>query len=330
MAHIVNFLGTDTFMSLIGVLAYYTPEYETLLAEAPDNPKRALIRLLKKMKAEKQPLPAFAVIAAEHSTMTIKGREGEKGQIKRLLDEARKRKTIVSIVLDSYDYYHNVGQVLGEEFKQDILEVGKNGGRIILRPDSGDPVDVIVKTLQIVDEKFGCTVNKKGYKVLPPYLRALQGDGIDIDTMLSILRSMKAAGFSAENVLFGMGAGIAQKVNRDDLYFAQKASAACINGVWGDVFKAPKTSAAKVSKKGRVSTVWDGITFTTKRTSELLPGEKDRMVTVFRNGELFNNQTFTQVRQTAEYFTRLYKGTEQPVKEPWEQALLNKNPSPGV
>lgn len=288
MAHIVNFMGTDTVEGIMGVLGYYEPAFEKHLAKTPDNPKRALINLLKEMEAEGRPLPAFSVEASEHSTMTIQGKEGEVEQIKVLIDKAKQGR-IVSIVSDSYDYFNNVMKVYGDRFKQDILDAGKKGGRVVIRPDSGDPVEVITRTLDILAEKFKgeCTVNSKGYKVLPPCLRILQGDGIDLDTVKDILDAVKAKGYSAENLVFGMGGGLEQKVNRDDLNFAQKASAARIKGKWHDVFKDPVTADprfVKKSKKGRLSTIWNGVAFQTKRTADLLNGEIDRMIPVFRNG----------------------------------------------
>ncbi|MBI3440685.1 MAG: nicotinate phosphoribosyltransferase [Proteobacteria bacterium] len=309
MAHLVNFKGTDTVMGIVGALSYYEPEYDRFLAETPDRPKRALIRLLEKMEADGTPLPGFSVEASEHSTMTIKGKEGEKEQIKMLIDRAKTGK-IVSIVSDSYDYFNNLTNVYGGDFKEDILEAGRNGGRVVIRPDSGDPVDVIIKSLKILDEKFGCTVNKKGYKVLPPCVRVLQGDGIDIDSLKNILKAIKENGYAAENLVFGMGGGLEQKVNRDLLNFAQKASWASIKGVEHDIFKNPATAAlefVKKSKKGRLSTVFDGVAFKTKRTLDLLKGEADMMVPVFRDGAALNLQSFSGIRAKAKYFVELLR-----------------------
>lgn len=323
MAHLVNFMGTDTVMGFEAVLGYYNADYDAFLQETPDNPKRAMIKLLQKMQAEGTPLPAFSVEASEHSTMTILGRDGEVSQIKRMIDKAKEGK-IVSIVSDSYDYYNNVEKVYGEQFKEDILEAGRNGGRVVIRPDSGDPVEVVVNTLKMLEQKFGVTVNSKGFKVLPSCVRVLQGDGIDLDSVQDMLAAIKDAGFSVENMVFGMGGGLEQKVNRDDLGFAQKASAAKINGVWHDVYKDPKSngmSFSKQSKRGRLSTVWDGVAFATKRASELKGSEKDQMVTVFKDGVMTQNQVFDTVRKNAEYFTGLLrKKPQSPIQNPWKQA----------
>jgi nicotinamide phosphoribosyltransferase len=319
MAHLLNFKGTDTVMGIVGALGYYDPEFEEILAQTPDNPKRAMINLLQKMKAEGRPLPAFSVEASEHSTMTINGRDGEKAQIKMLIDKAKQGRT-VSIVSDSYDYFNNIMNVYGDAFKEDILEAGRNGGRVVIRPDSGDPVEVILKTLEILEEKFGCTVNKKNFKVLPSCIRILQGDGIDLDSLKNILSAVKEKGYSVENIVFGMGGGLEQKVNRDDLNFAQKASAARIKGIWHDVYKDPITSDlqfVKKSKKGRLSTVFNGVTFLTKRTAELLSGEKDAMIAVFRDGELKMTQSFSVIRDTAERSVALLRNIgKKPAQNP--------------
>lgn len=337
MAHIINFSGTDTVMGIVGCLGYYNKDFEEFLEQEKD-PEVALLLTLEKMEAEGTPLPAYSVIASEHSTMTINGPAGEKAQIKMLIDEAKKGK-IVSIVSDSYDYYNNVENVYGGEFKQDILEAGKAGGRVVVRPDSGDPVEVVTKTLEILCEKYRdeCTTiekNGKQFKLLPPCIRVLQGDGIDLDSLHKMLTAIEKAGFSAENMVFGMGGGLEQKVNRDDLNFAQKASAACINGVWHDVHKDPVTADpnfVKKSKKGRLSTIWDGVAFATKRTAELLTGETDRMQVVFRNGEMFNNQYFAEIRERAEYFMKRLRGkVTEPVENPWAKASQKTAPAPGV
>lgn len=333
-AHLVNFRGTDTVMGIIAALAFYYPEYEQFLAETPENPKKAMTRMLLDMEAKGRPLPGLSVEASEHSTMTIKGREGEKEQIKKLIDRAKQGK-IVSIVSDSYDYFNNVMNVFGDEFKADIMEASRNGGRVVIRPDSGDPVEVITKTLEILGEKFKDEIktNRKGYKVLPPGLRILQGDGIDMDTVGDILKAVQAMGFSLENIVFGMGGGLEQKVNRDDLNFAQKASAACIKGIWYDVFKDPITQAVefvKQSKKGRLSTIWNGVAVVTKRTADLVKGETDAMLRIFRNGKTYNEQCFDGIVETAEFFMALHrlKPTE-PVEKPWAKASRH-NASMGI
>lgn len=324
MAHLVNFKGTDTVMGMIGALGYYKPEFETALTANGGDAKKAMIAVLRDMKAKGEALPAFSVEASEHSTMTIKGREGEAEQVKALIDRAKTGR-IVSIVSDSYDYFNAVEKLYGESFRDDIIEAGKNGGRVVIRPDSGDPVEVVVRTLQILEQKFGVSTNAKGYKVLPPYIRVLQGDGIDLASMHTLLGAVKAAGYSVENVVCGMGGGLLQKPTRDDLNFAQKASAAYINGQWYDVYKDPATADpnfVKRSKRGRLSTVFDGVAFKTIRTADLKAHEKDAMVPVFRNGEVLVKTDLAAVRAKAEQTAGIF--VNPPVAAPKRAAGLKK------
>lgn len=316
-AHLANFKGTDTVMGVVSSLAYYDADYKTFLDQTPDNPTRAMVGLLRKMKAEGKPVAGFSVEASEHSTMTINGREGEKDQIKMMIDKAKKG-GIISIVSDSYDYFNAVTNYYGGDFKQDLIEVGKAGGRVVIRPDSGDPVEVVTKTLEILEEKFGCTVNSKGFKALPPFVRVLQGDGIDLDSMRDILIAVKNKGYSVENVVFGMGGGLEQKVNRDDLKMAMKASARRVHGKWADVFKDPKTAqGSKGSKKGILALAWEKFAYKTIRKSELKPGQEDQLKTVFLNGEVLSNETLDGIRDMAEYTTALFrKPPTTPVPDP--------------
>lgn len=309
MAHLVNFSGTDTVMGMMGALGYYNADFEKRMAENGGDAKKAMIATLRDMKAKGEALPAFSVEASEHSTMTIKGRDGEAAQVKALIDRAKTGR-IVSIVSDSYDYFRAVEELYGTRFRDDMIEVGKNGGRVVIRPDSGDPVDVVVRTLQILERKFGVVVNGKGYKVLPPFVRVLQGDGIDLASMHGLLEGVKAAGFSVENVVCGMGGGLLQKPTRDDLNFAQKASAARIKGEWYDVYKDPATADAqfvKKSKRGRLSTVFDGVAYRTIRTADLAPGERDAMAVIFRDGQVMARTDLATVRATAEKTAEIFR-----------------------
>jgi len=334
MAHIVNFMGTDTMMGMVAAMRHYYPDFEEFLSENPDEPKQALLALLKKMKAEGTPPPAFSVEASEHSTMTIEGEAGEESQIKALIDKAKEGR-IVSIVSDSYDYWRTVKELYGDKFKDDIKEAGANGGRVVIRPDSGDPVEVVIKTLEMLEECYAdeMTENEKGYKVLPPYLRVLQGDGIDPKSLKAILQAAKEKGFSAENLVFGMGGGLLQKVNRDHNNFAMKACQAEIRDPQTgelqcfDIFKNPVTADpnfVKKSKRGDLGTIWDGVAFQTKRMEELGPDEKDAMLPVFRDGEILRTYSFDEVRAHAEYFAGRHHGRvdDAPVEDPWAAALV--------
>lgn len=121
---------------------------------------------------------------------------------------------------------------------------------MVLRPDSGDPVECILEAMRAGEAAFGCTVNKKGYKVLNG-VGAIQGDGINIDVIIQILDAVLKAGYSASNVAFGMGGGLLQKVNRDTMAFATKLSHTVDeHGIKRDIMKRPKTDTGKVSLPG--------------------------------------------------------------------------------
>jgi nicotinic acid phosphoribosyltransferase len=115
---------------------------------------------------------------------------------------------VYATVMDSYDYDRALYKVVPS------LKEEKNAqkGLWVLRPDSGDPVEAIMKALDAGEKAFGATVNKKGFKVLNG-IAVIQGDGIGKDVVKKILDSALAAGYSAQNIAYGMGGGLLQKVN---------------------------------------------------------------------------------------------------------------------
>jgi nicotinamide phosphoribosyltransferase len=271
LAHLVNFMGTDTVEALLAARRYYGAD-----------------------------MAGFSVPAMEHSTVTSWGRENEVASYRNMVKVNGKPGGIVSAVSDSYDIF-NACKLWGTELKQDVLD---SGATLVVRPDSGDPADIVLKCLKILDQYFGHTVNAKGYKVLNN-VRVLQGDGINHASIRSILYTATLAGYSADNIVFGQGGALLQIVNRDDQKFAMKASAALVNGTWVDVYKDPITDKGKRSKKGKLELIQhkDG-TFTTMREEEVAEtcvGSDMRMLeTVFQNGELFRDMTFDEVRTNAQ------------------------------
>jgi nicotinamide phosphoribosyltransferase len=267
-AHLVNFMGTDTVEALLFARRFYGAD-----------------------------MAGFSVPAMEHSTVTSWGREREVDSYRNMVKKNGKPGGIVSAVSDSYDIF-NACKLWGTELKQDILD---SGATLVVRPDSGDPAEVVTRCLIILDEHFGHTVNDKGYKVLNN-VRVLQGDGITIESIKEILHWAIKKGYSADNLVFGQGGALLQIVNRDDQKFAMKCSAARVNGTWVDVFKDPVTDPGKQSKKGRLALIRDDEgEFTTTRAEYVDPHfEKDELRTVFIEGELVNQMTFDEVRANAE------------------------------
>lgn len=269
--HLVNFLGTDTLAAMEYALEYYGADLSNL---------------------------AFSVPATEHSIMTAQGREGEHRVVRQILE---KHPTgIVSIVGDSFHIYDFADKILGVELRDLVLN---REGVVVVRPDSGDPEDVVMKLLKILGDRFGITRNRKGYKVLNPKIRVIWGDGIDFRGIQNVLGAMMINGWSAENIVFGMGGGLLQKINRDTQRFAFKSCAQFRDGIWYDIWKDP-LDGTKASKRGILTlTQKDGV-FNTERVDGFhinafthIPG--DLLVPVFENGELLIDYTFNQVRTNA-------------------------------
>jgi|SRR5690606_29077243 len=179
---------------------------------------------------------------------------------------------------------------------------------VVVRPDSGDPVEVVHACLQLLDEAFGHTVNAKGYRVLN-HVRVIQGDGINPDSIRAILARITEAGYSAENLAFGMGGALLQQLDRDTQKFALKCSAAKVDGRWIDVYKAPATDPGKMSKRGRLGLLRDaeGAYRTVAVPPEVADIERmplpegctHAMETVWENGALVREWTFAEIRARA-------------------------------
>ncbi|MGZ8924521.1 MAG: nicotinate phosphoribosyltransferase, partial [Nitrososphaeraceae archaeon] len=235
MAHLVNFKGTDTLSAIREIRRHYQDH-----------------------------MAGFSVPAAEHSSITSWGRDGEYLAYRNMIEKFGGRNQVVSIVPDSYDILNAIEYIFGEQLHSLIV---KSGTHMVFRPDSGKPSEIVLKVVQLLGEKFGFTVNSKGYKVLPPHIRVLQGDGVNYDSINEILTVLKSNNWSTENVLFGMGGALLQQLDRDTFKFAMKCSAALIGDTWVDVFKDPITDPGKQSKKGILTLAQNNTTkefFTTR------------------------------------------------------------------
>ncbi|XP_056314898.1 uncharacterized protein LOC130229903 [Danio aesculapii] len=272
-AHLVNFRGTDTV---------------------------AGISLIKKYYGTKEPVAGFSVPAAEHSTITAWGKDHEKDAFEHIVKMFPS--VPVSVVSDSYDIYNACEKIWGEELRA-LVEMRSADAPLVVRPDSGDPLETVLKVLEILGEKFPPLENSKGYKVLPPYIRVIQGDGIDIDSLQDILEGIKKQGWSIENIGFGSGGALLQKLNRDLLSCCYKCSYAVTNGVPINVFKDPIADPTKKSKKGRLSlhrTPSGGLVTLEEGSGSLEEYGEDLLQTVFRNGKIIKTYTFDEVRENAE------------------------------
>lgn len=224
---------------------------------------------------------ALSVWATEHSVATSYGADaGEFAYVHAQLDRAPDD-AILSIVIDSYDALNFVKNVIGSpEIKARIMA---REGRIVLRPDSGDPLTIDLQVLDLLAEIFGTTTNDKGYRVLQHNVGIIQGDGMKADTIIALYEALMAAGWSADNLVVGSGGGLLQEgFTRDTARFAIKAAyAETATGEHINIQKKPKTDASKASKAGLLKVIRRDGQIVTVAQSE--PGE-DLLTTVYENG----------------------------------------------
>mmetsp|Transcript_63779 Transcript_63779/g.103318 ORF Transcript_63779/g.103318 Transcript_63779/m.103318 type:complete len:524 (+) Transcript_63779:88-1659(+) len=303
-AHLVNFLGTDTVAAMICASRYYGAT-----------------------KAAGGSVPA-----SEHSTITSWGVDGECAAMKNMLEQYPTG--IVACVSDSFDLFRACKDYWGTELK-DLIKgriSGEKFGRLVVRPDSGDPAEICTQVIKILLEQFkeDVTVTSTGHKMLPPYIRVLQGDGVDWEAIPHILQTLMDNGIAADNIGFGSGGALLQKLNRDTFKCAFKCADIIINGKSREVFKDPITDKGKASKKGRLTLqLVEGSTFSEadkykpRDATNPEPGgtgflhysadgkyvtiasgkgdpAKDIMVDVFRNGVLLKDYTLEDIRKRAD------------------------------
>lgn len=282
LSHLVNFKGTDTIAALVGGKTYYRCD-----------------------------MAGYSIPAAEHSTITSWGRDGEEKAFRNMLNQFQN--SPVSVVSDSYNVYEVCEKIWGEKLKDEVMKRGKNF--LVIRPDSGDPATTVVKVLEILGKKFGTKTNSKGYKQLPDYLRLIQGDGISYDSLGPILESITKAGWSSENLTFGSGGALLQRIDRDTQKCAFKCSFAVIGDRRVSIFKDPVDDKGKKSKKGKLKLRYkNGVFQTVEESQKDTDNEDDKddkddlLKTVYENGVLKKDFTFEEVRKLAdECFVREVK-----------------------
>ena len=273
-AHLIASLGTDTVSGLLFARNYYGAD-----------------------------MAGFSIPAAEHSTMTSWG--GAPGEVEAMENMLTQFPTgLVAVVSDSYDLMHAINHHWGETLREQVLA---RDGILVVRPDSGEPTEIVPAVIEALMDKFGEQTTSTGYRLLNDKVRVIQGDGITRESLKAILAKMDARKLAVGNVAFGMGAGLLQKMDRDTYSYAMKASAAQINGAWVDVYKDPVTAkGSKTSKRGRLALTWSqakGYQTHEQVSDEGVPG--DLLETVFENGEIKRIQTFEEIRaKAAETFTK--------------------------
>ena len=270
-AHLVHFRGSDTLTGVMYARRFYN-----------------------------ETMAAYSIAAAEHSTITLwGGSEHEWEAFNNMIDQfggvnPDGSPKLYAIVIDSYNDMEACEKLFSLRDK-----IIAKGGILVARPDSGVPREVVVKIINKLMELFGYTVNSKGYRVLPDYIRVIQGDGITYKSIEEILVNMEYHKQSADNIAFGQGGGMLQQLDRDTFKFAMKASAAKVKGLWRDVFKDPVGDTSKQSKRGRLALVKRDGDYVTIRETELRNPDDNVLQTVYRNGKILVTTTLAEVRKRA-------------------------------
>ncbi len=279
--HLTSFFGTDTVPAIDLLEDYYhaNAEQETLGCSVP---------------------------ATEHSVMCMGMRDGELATFRRLITEVYPA-GIVSIVSDTWDFWKVVTEY-AVVLKEIILQ---REGKVVIRPDSGDPVKIIAGdpdstpgspeykgAIECLWDIFGGTVTDKGYKLLDSHIGLIYGDSITLERAIDILQRLAEKGFASTNVVLGVGSYTYQYVTRDNFGFAMKATSGVVNGERRDIFKDPNTdSGTKKSAKGllRVERVGNQLVLHDQQSEE--QEQQGLLKVVFKDGKLMQSISLAEIRK---------------------------------
>ena len=223
LGHLTSFSGSDSLPSIFGARKYYN-------AVGPI---------------------CGSVNATEHSVMCAGSKDDEIGTFRRLLETYPTG--ILSVVSDTWDLWKVCTKHV-VTLKEEILA---RDGKLVIRPDSGDPVDIICGkpynglpgislsehkgVVELLWDVFGGTTNEQGYKVLDSHIGAIYGDSITLDRAEQIFTRLEAKGFASTNIVLGIGSFTYQYNTRDTFGFAMKATYVEVNGEGREIFKDPIT-----------------------------------------------------------------------------------------
>jgi nicotinamide phosphoribosyltransferase len=278
--HLLSFTGTDTIPAIDLLEKYYNANSDNELIGG-------------------------SVAATEHSVMCMGTLDDELGTFRRLITEVYP-KGIVSIVSDTWDLW----KVLTEYLPTLKNEIINREGKVVIRPDSGDPVDIICGNpngknenekkgvIELLWDTFGGTVNNKGYKELIPQIGAIYGDSITINRAIQICESLKAKGFASTNVVLGIGSYTYQYNTRDTFGFAMKATYGEVNDEGREIFKDPITDdGTKKSAKGLMKIVRENDTYKLIDQVNWEDEKTGELREVFRDGKLLVDWSLIEIRQ---------------------------------
>lgn len=282
--HLLSFAGTDSMIAL---------DY---IEDSYDAPRDGTFG-------------GMSVPATEHSVMCAGTEDGEIDTFKRLLDIYPAG--ILSVVSDTWSLWEVVTEFL-PVLKENILA---RDGKLVIRPDSGNPTDILTGEILAADrtegdevspegkgvvellwETFGGVVNSKGYKELDPHIGVIYGDAINYERAQEICARLEAKGFASTNVVFGVGSYAYQYNTRDTFGFAMKATWVQIDEEGRNIFKDPITDDGhKRSAKGRLAVVDDGegLTLINEATQE--DENRSLLETVWENGKFVKRQQWTDI-----------------------------------
>jgi nicotinamide phosphoribosyltransferase len=277
-AHLTSFTGTDTIPAIHFAKKYYNAEG----------------------------LIGGSVPATEHSVASANGENNEWELYRRLIEDVYPS-GIVSVVSDTWDYWNVLTNIV-PSLKDSIM---KRDGKLVVRPDSGDPVLTIVGnpdatvdssehkgTVELLWDTFGGTVTDKGYKVLDPHIGTILGDGVTLDRCKRIFEGLEKKGFAASNIVLGVGSFSYQYCTRDTFGTAMKATHCVINGESRAIFKNPKTDTNKLKKsaRGLLSVIKEDGEY--KLLQDCTPEQETGgcLEVVFKDGVLTKDQTFSEIR----------------------------------
>lgn len=269
-AHLLSFLGTDNNPGVFFARKFYNTTK----------------------------MVGFSIPASEHSTITSWGREHEIDAFANMLDIYPTG--AVACVSDSFNILEAIDK--WGALKDKIVA---RPGCLVVRPDSGDPARTDLAVLDKLGEVFGYSMNAKGYKVLPDYIRVIQGDGVSRQSIREIYEFITSNGWSADNLGFGSGGKLLQDFTRDSFNFAIKCCEVTVDGETRYIEKTPVEIQAdgsikysfKKSKKGNLKLVKDGNSFRTISDLDAdYEASEDEMQVVFEDGVNYSHPTFESIK----------------------------------
>lgn len=278
MGHLLSFSGTDTIPAIQGLETYYNANVE-------------------------KELVGTSIPASEHSIQCAYGNDTE--YLSTLITKVHPE-GFVSVVSDGYDFWDVIGNVI-PSLKDKILA---RNGRVVIRPDSGDPVKIVCGdengatelerkgAIEALWDTFGGTTTEKGYKLLDSHIGLIYGDAITLDRAKEITERLKSKGFASINVVFGIGSYTYQYNTRDTFGYALKSTLCVINGDEKQIFKDPKTdNGIKKSQKGRVVVYRENNEFKFKDGFMLADNiPNDELKPVFKDGKLLVDENLQTIR----------------------------------